>query len=575
MDADIPPLHARDLPTAWGRPWLHVRLAYRPDPSWHPLDEGRVAARYLYTGPDGEPRHEVLRCRAKAPGADPDKQFVSRGLHPATGEWGWGVGGVDLVPYHLPRVIQAVRRGETVWVVEGEKDVHALEAAGLAATCNPLGGLQWRDAYSRWLRGARVVVIPDEDPVGRVHAGRVVHSLRGVAASVALVRLPGVGEGGDVSDWLAQGHGADELRALAAAAPADPSPPALAEALGLPAAADLGDASPENVMWLVTGRRVPQPAAGAGPPFGRARALFERLGVRVPDSPDVHALFRASLAAARDAEPELRKRLDDALALDRARYELAVFGGLLAGGPPSAPPEVDEPAVMLAPSVRFVEQRWDWDAWLARGDADPPQPGPAFLLQTGPAGVRMRRLDALPALVLRQCDAPRTPAALAAALAARADADPARLQSLVAEQVEQLIGAGVLQRADPDPSASLAAEAERMLTANALPLAPGPALHGTLSRAVSAAREWAERVESARGDDADAAFAVWQMDTCVSFVEEALARAKLRPVFAEALDGYWRAGDAGGRVVILRLLLDVLERGAALRAEAPPPLVLA
>ena len=57
--------------------------------------------------------------------------------------------------------------------------------------------------------------IPDDDEPGRQHANAVVQSLQGVAASVRVVSLP-TGKG--VSDWIAGGGTAEQLRELAAAA---------------------------------------------------------------------------------------------------------------------------------------------------------------------------------------------------------------------------------------------------------------------------------------------------------------------------------------------------------------------
>ncbi len=66
---------------------------------------------------------------------------------------------------------------------------------------------QYLDAiydYSIALRGRRVTVIPDNDAPGREHAEHVAGSLMMFGASaVRVVELPGVGEGGDVSDWAA------------------------------------------------------------------------------------------------------------------------------------------------------------------------------------------------------------------------------------------------------------------------------------------------------------------------------------------------------------------------------------
>jgi DNA primase len=93
------------------------------------------------------------------------------------------------VLYRLPAVIEAAKLGKTIFLVGGEKDVHALERCGCVATCNPMGAGKWRKEYGKPLRGARVVVIPDADPVGRQHACTVAHALEGVAASAVVLDL--------------------------------------------------------------------------------------------------------------------------------------------------------------------------------------------------------------------------------------------------------------------------------------------------------------------------------------------------------------------------------------------------
>jgi hypothetical protein len=130
--------------------------------------------------------------------------------------WIWDVEGVRRLLYRLPELL-AADPSETVYVVEGEKDVETLRASGLVATTNPGGALKWRPEYSAALRSRHVVIVPDNDDVGRTHAADVARSLVGVAASVRVVDLPGLSEQGDVSDWLATGHAIDELCAQVAA----------------------------------------------------------------------------------------------------------------------------------------------------------------------------------------------------------------------------------------------------------------------------------------------------------------------------------------------------------------------
>ncbi len=150
------------------------------------------------------------------------------------GSGGWitqGVfkNGTRPVLYRLPKVLAAVREGRPVWVVEGEKDVHRLEEEGLTATTNPMGAEKWRDHLSEALVGADVRILLDNDGPGRRHARKVAKSLHGKAASVKIVELPGIPEGGgDVSDWFDSGGTVEELEELATQAfewePPEPEP---------------------------------------------------------------------------------------------------------------------------------------------------------------------------------------------------------------------------------------------------------------------------------------------------------------------------------------------------------------
>jgi hypothetical protein len=63
------------------------------------------------------------------------------------------------------------------------------------------------------------VILRDNDLPGLRHAEQVARALLPVAAWVKWVELPGVGPGRDVSDWLAAGNTAADLRQLVASAP--------------------------------------------------------------------------------------------------------------------------------------------------------------------------------------------------------------------------------------------------------------------------------------------------------------------------------------------------------------------
>jgi hypothetical protein len=133
--------------------------------------------------------------------------------------WKSGLGGAHPPLYRLAELVAALKRGESVFVVEGEKCADALLERGIAATTGPHGSSKWDPAHSPVFEGADVALLPDNDAVGHGHMRDVAASLVGVAKAVRIVDLPGLLEGQDVVDWLAAGHGVDELLALAQNAP--------------------------------------------------------------------------------------------------------------------------------------------------------------------------------------------------------------------------------------------------------------------------------------------------------------------------------------------------------------------
>lgn len=161
----------------------------------------RIEAVYRYVDERGAPLFEVVRF-------DP-KDFRQR-----RADGTWTMAGVRRVPYKLATVIAAVAAGQTVYVCEGEKDVHAVEQAGAVATTNPGGALKWLDDYDRFFKGADVVIVGDDDPTGHRHVIDVERHLKPVAKSVK-VMLPVAGAK-DVAEHLGRGLGLDDLRPFVA-----------------------------------------------------------------------------------------------------------------------------------------------------------------------------------------------------------------------------------------------------------------------------------------------------------------------------------------------------------------------
>ena len=106
--------------------------------------------------------------------------------------------GVARVLYRLPWVLITRR----VFIVEGEKCADALWDFGIVATCNDCGAGHWRADHGLWLAGRDVVILPDNDEPGRMHGEAVAQALYGLAKTIKILELPGLGPKGDVYDWI-------------------------------------------------------------------------------------------------------------------------------------------------------------------------------------------------------------------------------------------------------------------------------------------------------------------------------------------------------------------------------------
>jgi hypothetical protein len=163
-------------------------------------EKATIVATYDYTDQTGGLLFQVVRMNPKS--------FRQR-RPDGRGGWIWNLTGTRRVLYRLPAVRRAVDAGEVIFVAEGEKDVQALEQAGVVATCNPGGAGKWNDEYSVTLAGAkRVVVVADRDEPGRKHAASVAASLRGHVAEVVVVEAA---VGKDAADHLAAGKTVEEF----------------------------------------------------------------------------------------------------------------------------------------------------------------------------------------------------------------------------------------------------------------------------------------------------------------------------------------------------------------------------
>jgi hypothetical protein len=157
----------------------------------------REVAVYPYTDALGTLAYEVVRFEPKA--------FRQRR---ANGEW--NLHGVPRYPYRLPELMAALLTGQTVFIVEGEKDVETLRTHGFVATCNSGGAGQWRPEFAGiFLAGpGDVIVIPDNDPPGRAHAADVASSI----VRARILELPALAK--DATEWIESGGTIDPTAAV-------------------------------------------------------------------------------------------------------------------------------------------------------------------------------------------------------------------------------------------------------------------------------------------------------------------------------------------------------------------------
>ncbi len=176
-----------------------------------PSPEGpsRVIATYNYRDASGVAIYRVCRT-------DPKDFYQER---PNGVGWVRGVGDIKRVLYRLPDLL--VHPGATTFICEGEKDCERLAALGHCATTVASGA--WSGAWGvvdvSALAGCDVLILEDNDHEGRKKAIAAAEAVYSVASSVRVVRLPGLEDRGDVSDWLDATSEPDKLAEICFAAP--------------------------------------------------------------------------------------------------------------------------------------------------------------------------------------------------------------------------------------------------------------------------------------------------------------------------------------------------------------------
>lgn len=171
---------------------------------WTP--DGPASHCYPYQDEEGTLLFEVLRI----PKEGGKKTFRQRQPDPTAARgYKWSMEGVRRILYRLPEVLEGIRNGMVVYLVEGEKDVETLRRYGFIATTSPMGAGKWNDSYSELLSGARVIIIADADKTGREHARTVRESLIRHNCVVSICEARDGSK--DITDHIANGGTTDTL----------------------------------------------------------------------------------------------------------------------------------------------------------------------------------------------------------------------------------------------------------------------------------------------------------------------------------------------------------------------------
>ncbi|MDN5751047.1 MAG: AAA family ATPase [Pseudonocardia sp.] len=199
-----------DVVAALGLSWTDL-FDPRPDAE-RQRGPRTISAVYPYTDELGEVLFEKVRYNLGTP------KYQAR-RPDGRGGYVWKLEDVRRVLYRLPELRAAIAAQRPIVLCEGEKDADRVaEQLGLAAPSVFVVAAQpgqrsskWRREYTEMLRGARVLIVADNDEPGTARGRAIASALDGVAAEVKLFRPAVDTAKADMSDHLDAGHRIEDL----------------------------------------------------------------------------------------------------------------------------------------------------------------------------------------------------------------------------------------------------------------------------------------------------------------------------------------------------------------------------
>lgn len=159
-----------------------------------------IEAVYNYYDANGGKRAEKVRYD--------DKTFTWR-YEDENGKTVWKKPQNVCLLYNL-HILANYPKDKPIYIVEGEKDADTLVRLKVPAVCTPdgAGPGKFRSEYIKWFRDRQVIILSDNDEIGRQYMEEEASKIEPVAASVKVLDLcdlwAEMPEHGDISDYIAK-----------------------------------------------------------------------------------------------------------------------------------------------------------------------------------------------------------------------------------------------------------------------------------------------------------------------------------------------------------------------------------
>lgn len=132
----------------------------------------KITSIYPYKDEEGTILYEIVRQREGQP-------YICR-RPTEDGKYEYSIKGVRKVIYNLPKVLEAIKNKEVIFITEGESKCDTLSDLNIVGTTAPfMLPNKWNSSYNKFLDGAKgVIIIQDDDQNGINFANNTYTTLR-------------------------------------------------------------------------------------------------------------------------------------------------------------------------------------------------------------------------------------------------------------------------------------------------------------------------------------------------------------------------------------------------------------